>query len=222
MAKKKMGQAPFARIRALGDERVDVVNKRLLSGQSTNVIATFMLKEWGKDLPTVSVGGLAKQLVRYKKEVLGSGMTGVFMDPSAPPKEAVTQALMTLMGIKANVNGLEVMNEMIQVERLRIFKILEKEDRMNLQFDWLRRECRDLFAMIREYYDLQFEMGLIARVPKVTRHNVLGMFSHSNLGEQVQADSEVHAQVSETTAKVIALLESDVGLDNSESSNPND
>lgn len=217
MPKGKKGQPPYTRIRELGQDRVDIINRKLLSGQSTNVIAAYMLKEWGKDLPSVSAGGLAKQLVRYRKDVLGSDMVGLHDGPGEAPKKQVTQALMSLMGIKENVNGLAVMNEMIQVERLRIFKVLEKEDQMNLQFDWLRRECRDLFAMIRDYYDLQFEMGLIARVPKVTRHNVMGVFSHSTeLGERVQADEQAHIQVTEATAKVIALLGADIDESNGE------
>jgi hypothetical protein len=210
--KKKAGPTPYVRIRSLGKERVDAVNRRLLGGDNTNDVAAWMQKEWPGETADVAVESLSKQLQRYKRDVLGAEVRSVYVGPEIPKQEAA-RTLASMYGLEETVDGLSVMNEMIAAQRERIWKMFRSEEALPFGLEGTKKELRELFTMVKEFYELQFEMGLIARVPKQLDHKVAGVMKHTRLGQTIEGEIRTHYEVTEATQAVLALLGEDYGDD---------
>jgi hypothetical protein len=206
-AGRKAGTA-YARIRELGKERVDEINSRLIAGEEFTEVAAWMVETFPEDLPDVSQGNLSRQLSRYKRDVLGPDVVSVYEDPT-PPKKDAARKLMDIYGMSEVVDGVSVMNEMIALQRERIWKHAKADQHMPLGHEPFRKELRELFDMVKDFYNLQMEMGLVARVPKRVDGQVTGLFAHSKLGQSIDDEIQSHFEVTSATKAVLGLLGTD-------------
>lgn len=147
---KKKGKG-YARIFALGDERVAVLNNLLATGGSTVQAARLIQQDW-KEFQDVAEKSLIQQVNRYRMDYIDSPAVAqqLGLGLSAPKTQIVLQKM-------------DVLNEFYQLaelqkERLNLF--LTKEKEIKMPFGGTNKEVETLSTILKDIQKMQFDLGV--------------------------------------------------------------
>lgn len=201
----------YARIYALGVDRVAQLDTLLLKGETTTDVATLIQTEWGA-MPGVAASALERQLRRYRREI----------DVKVAARQEVAlrdnKSLLAVAHQVEQIDVIEDMNSLIHTQKIRINRLLDHEASMDLSEGLLsdvKYEMQQLISMYKLISTLQLETGLMRRAPKT----VSGMFSYDDdTGRfEFEAKIEDHKALTKATSEVMQILEgsfTDVTNDN--------
>lgn len=147
----------YARITALGGEKVEKIDRMLRQGRPAAGVARMVQKEWG-ECTDISELSLSKMLTRYRKDIVE---TTVF--------EAMEKAgtLDRVTGLVKGMDAVEELTKACSIQKDRLTKMYTQEAKGPLLMKQVSQEM-DLFAtMLDKLAKLQLETGLLKRAPKV-------------------------------------------------------
>lgn len=191
----------YARIYALGADKVSQVDTLLLKGTVAGDVATLIQGEWGA-MQDLSFSAIERQLRRYRRD----------LDIKVTARQEVAlRDNKTVLAVSRQVEQIDViedMNSLIHTQKIRINRLLEYEASRELSEGLLsdvKYEMQQLIAMYKLISTLQLETGLMRRAPKT----VSGMFSYDDdTGRfEFEAKIEDHKALSQATAEVMQILE---------------
>lgn len=190
------GKAPsktkFKRIMELGAERKALLDSMFFDKTPVSEIIEIMQKGWGV-FTDMKEGTLTKFLYRYKWDVIDKGIV--------VRSDEITQARKA--DILAEVEGqIDVVNEMAQLvvaQRARVIKLASREQTMPMLFTSLGGEMKTLAGFLQQYAELSFDLGLMRRIPKVTKV--------SQLNDMTLIESDGKEQVALSVARSKQLEE---------------
>lgn len=191
----------YARIYALGVDKVAQVDTLLLKGTTASELAVIIQNDWG-DMQDLSISAVERQLRRYRRDI----------DVKvAARQEVALRDDKTLLAVTRQVEQIDViedMNSLIHTQKIRINRLLEHEASRELSEGLLsdvKYEMQQLIAMYKLISTLQLETGLMRRAAKT----VSGMFSYDDdTGRfEFEAKIEDHKALSKATSEVMQILE---------------
>ncbi|MEK0324433.1 MAG: hypothetical protein QQN63_01910 [Nitrosopumilus sp.] len=191
----------YARIYALGVDKVAQVDTLLLKGTTASELAVIIQNDWGA-MQDLSLSAVERQLRRYRRDI----------DVKvAARQEVALRDDKTLLAVTRQVEQIDViedMNSLIHTQKIRINRLLEHEASRELSEGLLsdvKYEMQQLISMYKLISTLQLETGLMRRAAKT----VSGMFSYDDdTGRfEFEAKIEDHKALSQATAEVMQILE---------------
>lgn len=191
----------YARIYALGVDKVAQVDTLLLKGTTASELAVIIQNDWGA-MQDLSISAVERQLRRYRRDI----------DVKvAARQEVALRDDKTLLAVTRQVEQIDViedMNSLIHTQKIRINRLLEHEASRELSEGLLsdvKYEMQQLISMYKLISTLQLETGLMRRAAKT----VSGMFSYDDdTGRfEFEAKIEDHKALSKATSEVMEILE---------------
>jgi len=164
--KLKVSSRAFKSLKSLGEERMQEIDARLLSGEPCSSIARWIQLELGK-LTDIKTASLKKTLERYRETELRNRTL---------QRIAEAQSKSAIKTIQKRLNALEEMEEAIRFQRIRVDKILMRESKLpeGILLKDASNELRLLKDMLMDLGKLQLETGLLPRAAKTFRGTMVG------------------------------------------------
>lgn len=151
MAARNTKPQKFARIQALGKEKVDALNNMLARGTSAMAVARHIQKVW-KQFEDVSEKSLTQQINRYKMEVVVSEVT---VEEEAQPKDSPKR--LTLRG---QLNTLLELENLAQMQMWRLKIAYDREKTMKMLLKGTGMEVVILRELLEKIQKMRFDLGL--------------------------------------------------------------
>jgi len=152
----------YKRIYDLGDERKAILDSMFSEARPVPEIINVLQNEWGV-FTDVKVGTLTKFLYRYKWDVIDKGL----VIRQGMLKDKISNQILANASDQFDV--LQEVIELITVQKSRVGKLLAREKDMPMLFNSLGGEMKTLAGFLNQYSDLSFELGILRRVPKLTK-----------------------------------------------------
>lgn len=148
---------PYAKLFALGDEKIEAITKLLKRGESAVKVASVIQVEW-KELTDMKLGALAKTLSRFK----ASHVDGTVL------KELAAHAVQSKLSVIQKVETMEELAALIFAQKARIQKLAEKEAALppGIVLNSLTDQIYLMNKLLENMAKLQLETGIIKRAPK--------------------------------------------------------
>lgn len=187
----------FKKIRALGEDVVEVLDARLLEGESCLEMARWIQNDVGK-LNDIKTESLKKMLERYREREL-----------RRKTLERITNAQknQSLAKIHKRLNAMETMAGLVEQQQLRVGRILAREDQLpsGLLLKDANNEIRLLKDMLVDLGRLQLETGVLHRAPKKVMGSIMKdgeehTFEWTEAQERLFSELENHVMVIEGEA----------------------
>lgn len=139
----------YARLYALGKERVTVINNKLALGESMYAVARMIQGDW-KEFQDVAEKTLVMQLNRYKAEVV-----------TAQSHETKDPDIMVVTAEITKVNVVLRLGELEVLLRERIKRAIDKEKGLGgLLMSQLSKEVTEYRQLLLDIQKVQFDLGL--------------------------------------------------------------
>lgn len=159
--KLKIKGGAFKNLKMLGEEVMQQIDSRLLTGESTRTIAAWIQDDLGK-LKDIQLLSLEKTLRRYRETELRNRTL-----------ERITQAQKgaAVSTVQKRLNALEELDELARLQRARIDKMLMREQDLpnGILLKDTAGEMRLLKDTLTDLGRLQLETGLLVRAPKTVK-----------------------------------------------------
>lgn len=168
--KIKLASRAFKNLKSLGTDRMEEIDSRLLSGEPCSSIAASIQVNWGK-LKNIKPESLKKCLERYRETELRQKTIA---------RIAEVQSKSAIKTVQKRLTALEHLEEMTQVQRGRVEKLLMREAKLpeGLLLRDTTNEIRLLKEMLTDLGRLQLETGLLKRAPKTITGSVTDEDGH--------------------------------------------
>lgn len=140
------GKHGYARIKALGKERVLALNNLLARGGSTVAAARLVQQEWGQ-FQDVAEKTLIQQISRYKHDHIQTISTA---DVQFEHKDK----------LYGKLNVLDEMVWLVNQQKQRLSRGMLKEKNSPFPMNVITREVETLQALLKDAQKLQFELGI--------------------------------------------------------------
>lgn len=148
--KSKKSEVRYKRILALGKDRVGALNTALAAGTSTIKLAQKIQWEW-KALTNVKTATLAKQLTRYRAEMIPELVvavvpgTGALVEYTQPP----------------TFDFLDELEKLVTTQWERLQLGIAKERQLGYTMASVSREVMAMLNLLIQLAKLQFELGVL-------------------------------------------------------------
>ncbi|QZI85763.1 hypothetical protein CPT_Summit_112 [Stenotrophomonas phage Summit] len=146
-----MAAVKFARIFALGDEKVTVINNMLAEGNSAQVVARHIQGVWG-EFKDVAEKTLMQQLLRYRSEHCES--------PQVQQELAVDPKSERFKKVEGKLDVLTEMIELAGYQKARLKRFLERETDLKMPIKGVSDDISLLNSMYKDIQKVQFDLGL--------------------------------------------------------------
>lgn len=151
--------AAFKSLKAIGKEKMEIVDHLLAKGESPKSVCRMIQKEWLLHTKTTE-GSLTKQLVRYKTAHIANVS---FLTAADPEEKRVI-----LKRVQNKLDIMQELTELAEMQKERILMALEKERIVKMPFQWLRKDIDTLSLLLGQIAEHQFKLGIIHEIPKTT------------------------------------------------------
>jgi len=146
----------YTRLRGLGPERMATIEYRMLRGDGPVLVARLIQEEWG-EFQDVKHHTLVKQLARYKESELSNQMALLKDSPDAEKRTEILDKLDKQLDVA------QEMAELIGIQKKRLKKGLDFEEKMPTLSKQLNMEVRLLKDTLNDLGKLQLETGILHR-----------------------------------------------------------
>lgn len=155
------GLTKFSRIANLPDEQREILHGMYAENRPISYMIE-VLTNMGL-FTDVRPSSLKQYLYRYKWEVIDKQILvrADLIDPKVKARLATE--------VTADLDVLSEISELVISQKSRVSKMLNREKDMPMLFNSLGGEIRTLANLLGQHADLSFELGLLRRVPKVTK-----------------------------------------------------
>lgn len=186
---EKTVEAKFRRIADMKPEDREQLHHMYLNEKPMPYIAETLQGVMGlfKD---VKKDTLLKYLYRYKWEVIDKGFV-------ATPVETLRSAAKMVADIKADVDILGVMRDLVITQQGRVAKLLVREKDMPMLFNSLGGEMKTLAGFVQQFADLSFDIGTLKRVPRLTK------VEQDGISSLIESDGKEAVAVSVNRSKLL-------------------
>lgn len=141
----------FSRIKALGPERVGVINNQLASGASAQSVARLIQQEWGM-FPDVAEKTLMQQLLRYRSDCIES--------PILEQQLVVPEESEKARKLDAKMDVLGELIDLAKLHRKRIDAFLDRESQLKMPIKGVSEDIRMMADLLKDVQKLQFDLGI--------------------------------------------------------------
>jgi hypothetical protein len=185
-------QIRFATLaKALGVERMALVESRLLNGEAGESVAKAIKMEWGL-MPDHKLSSLAKILTEYRRVQLHSKL--VYLNDKEAPR---------LSDFADKVDVLENLTKLVELQQTRVSKAMHLEKQQPKRDYQLRFEMELLGNLYVRLSTLQMDLGLLRKVP--AKLQIEGMASRT---QELLANAMSRSRrVDEALTKAFAVLD---------------
>jgi len=195
---KRGGSNKYTRIYALGPDRVQQIDTMLIKNTTAEEVARVITEDWGfyaDERPA-----LTKQITRYRTEYIDASLKA-----RADHAEKTQQGRLMVQLRTDQLNVLEDMLDVIIVQKGRINKALELEEKMPIIQATVKFELKLLFDMYKLYSQIQLETGVLRRAPKT----ISGSFHLDEEAGMLQFEAEMrtNSDLRKAIKDVIQILE---------------
>lgn len=203
---KNLARTSFKRIYDLPEDKKAALDNMFYEGVPVAKITSVLRDGWGY-FKEVKDQTLTKFLFRYKWAVIDKNLA-----VRAETLEDQRKAGL-LHSVTEDIDTVQELTTLIVVQKARVKKLLDREREMPMLFSSLGGEMKTLAGFIQQYSDLSFDLGMMKRIPRVTKLT-------QNGDETTIVESEGRAEVVysleatqkvETAAKVFFKLLDEVG-----------
>ena len=186
--KLKISSRAFKRLKSLGEERMQEVDSRLLSGEPCSAIAAWIQVDLGK-LKDIKPASLKKTLERYRETELRNRTL---------ERIAQAQSGSAIKTIQKRLNALDEMEEIVRFQRIRVDKIMMRESKLpeGILLKDTSNEIRLLKDMLLDLGKLQLETGLLPRAAKTFKGSVVGADGEVRQFEWTEEQEELFQAIS--------------------------
>ena len=187
--KLKISSRAFKRLKSLGEERMQEVDSRLLSGEPCSAIAAWIQVDLGK-LKDIKPASLKKTLERYRETELRNRTL---------ERIAQAQSGSAIKTIQKRLNALDEMEEIVRFQRIRVDKIMMRESKLpeGILLKDTSNEIRLLKDMLLDLGKLQLETGLLPRAAKTFKGSVVGADGEVRQFEWTEEQEELFQTISQ-------------------------
>ena len=187
--KLKISSRAFKRLKSLGEERMQEVDSRLLSGEPCSAIAAWIQVDLGK-LKDIKPASLKKTLERYRETELRNRTL---------ERIAQAQSGSAIKTIQKRLNALDEMEEIVRFQRIRVDKIMMRESKLpeGILLKDTSNEIRLLKDMLLDLGKLQLETGLLPRAAKTFKGSMVGADGEVRQFEWTEEQEELFQTISQ-------------------------
>lgn len=154
-ASKQVGRGEkYARLKALGQERLDEVTQMLTRGVSPWQVAKRIQEEW-KQHTDVNAHTLGRMLERYRQDYVPDLDVVEAADP-----QTATNAMKRL---QKHANVLDEFSELISLQMDRVKMLHKREKQVQMPMQMTDRTVETLGKLLRDYGNIALRVGIIQR-----------------------------------------------------------
>jgi len=157
--KHTLSSATLVGYHGITEEEAAFLEQRLREGETPNQLAIMIQDKWGK-ATTISKQAVLMKLLHYRNVVMGSSILIAAARINPQDKGEI------LDRIRANVDVLTELQDLVAIQKRRLEKALRLESRVA----GLRMEASGSIRLLAELLsrtaDIQFDLGIMTRVPK--------------------------------------------------------
>lgn len=200
IVQKRGGANKYARLYALGPDRLDRINMMMMQDTTIAEVADVICDEWG--FYADEREALEKQLQRYRLEQIDSNLAA-----RARNAERTDTGRRLVQYREEQLDIMKEMRDGIAVQKRRINKFLDREENLPIPLNAVKFEMKLYVDMLKEYARLQLETGLLRRAPK----QVSGSFhiDEENGTLEFEAEIKTNAELRRATRDIMEILEGD-------------
>lgn len=179
----------FVRMEQLPPDIKAGVMEMYQSGRPVSAIAEMLLASGAvKDIRKSS---LTQYLYRYKWEVVDKQAIIITEAITEPKKAQLAKEVAEDLDVVLEVAQLVV------IQKTRVAKLLKRENDMPMLFNTLGGEMKTLSGFLQQYANLSFDLGLLRKVPQITR------VTHEGEDTVIESEGKSHVQFNvQNTEKV--------------------
>ncbi|QIN95268.1 hypothetical protein DLP3_105 [Stenotrophomonas phage vB_SmaS_DLP_3] len=146
-----MAAPKYARIFALGEEKVLVINNMLAEGASAQVVARHIQGVWG-EFGDVAEKTLMQQLLRYRSEFCES--------PKVQQELAVDPKTERFRKVEGKLDVMAEMIDLAMKQKQRLTTFLARESELKMPIKGVSEDISLLNGMLKDIQKVQFDLGL--------------------------------------------------------------
>lgn len=162
--KLKISTRAHSKLKALGEEIMDEIDRRLLAGEPASSLAAWLQVDLGK-LKGVQPASVKKMLERYRETELRDKTLA---------RIAGVQATHSVKTVAVRLNAMDELEDMVRIQSGRLRKLLTQEEGLpnGVINKSVNPEMRLLKEMMVDLGRLQLETGILARASKTFKGTV--------------------------------------------------
>lgn len=146
-----------ATIKSLPLDKIEALEALLRKGESAPKIVSMIQDDW-KLLTDVSFQALKKAVTRYKTDVVSNKIVETLKETGAVKK---------IEKLLADIDALGELGELIEIQKGRLKAALGKENlTQGLLLSQVSEAVRQLAIMLKQYQEMQFDLGVKQRAPR--------------------------------------------------------
>lgn len=149
-----MRRDSYAKLYALGEERMAQVAQMLRTGTSCLKMARYIRNEWGlyNDQPERA---LEQQLRRFKTS------KGIGLVEDALKLANAQEKRSLYHKFNSKVDTMQELEALVNQQKVRIAALIAKENQMNMPFDRTKAEIATMQGLLASLTKMQFDLGLL-------------------------------------------------------------
>jgi len=144
----------FDRIQKLGTVKFQKVVNELMRGTPAVMVARLIQQEWG-DFQNVSEDTLVRQLRRLYTAITNGAFGG---DLAQQAREKASVRIKLFQG--STLNTLDELNQIELIQRARVMRLWEKEQKADTRLVALNTAIRDYRDLLLAIQKIRFDLGL--------------------------------------------------------------
>lgn len=178
MARPLQGNVQLSQLSA---EEFASVKQLLISGESPARVAKIIQTEFKKCLG-ITQPGLVRAIYRYRKDVLAD-----------ETKKEIAKAVLGKSGeeYRKMFNAIDELSDLCVIQRTRVHKLYQQETKGPLLMGQVSKEVVTLANALRDLAYLQFEAGILVRVPRSARGVMVGSNGQVSAFDWTEEDARI-------------------------------
>jgi len=194
----------FKRLKALGEERVAVIENLLLKDYSSGYVASRIQNDWDA-LQDVKHSTLSRQIERYRRTEM-AGQLAVYSDQLEKQDPSGERQKVALSRVAQDVDSIEELTELIHAQKARLQKIINREADMPTNMDQVGKDIKLLKDLIKDLAELQMETGQLQRAAKAFKGDLNLHASSERAVQTLNHDRQTQDQVAAATREALDYL----------------
>lgn len=151
----------YKRIAEMPADKRAAMDNMFYEGVSVAKIVTSLKDGWGL-FTDIKETTLTKFLYRYKWDVIDKNLVARTGTIDEQKRIALLEKVAT------EIDVIEEVAQLVSTQKVRVQKLLNRENDMPMLFNQLGAEMKTLSGFIQQYADLSFDFGVVKRAKKIT------------------------------------------------------
>lgn len=191
--KLKISTRAHSKLKALGEEVMNEIDRRLLAGEPASSLAAWLQVDLGK-LKDVQPASAKKMLERYRETELRDKTLA---------RIAAVQTNDSIKTVSVRLNAMDELEDMVRIQSGRLRKLLTQEEGLpnGIINKAVNPEMRLLKEMMVDLGRLQLETGVLARASKTFKGTVTTEEGEVRHFEWTEEQEKLFSELSEAVSE---------------------